>query len=176
MSVEGPENQSNGAERSKFENNGIIRGRRAGSTKAQAEKAEKLRSRGRSNEEIAKALGVSTRTVTRYLKKTVHRPLSPIMEAVTRLPKASLMKLFKIRKSGDSDEIQQVLWLFILRRLRHPEWKKLWGEASEGHRGAAENMNAGFSWFIRSCRRDLYSEPDGYFDDDDGVVDGSLIE
>jgi orotate phosphoribosyltransferase-like protein len=51
---------------------GIYRGRQCGTTKAPARRAQELRGRGLTVQEIATALGVSRRTVLRYLAtKTV---------------------------------------------------------------------------------------------------------
>jgi DNA invertase Pin-like site-specific DNA recombinase len=47
---------------------GIYRGRKAGTTKAQPDRAKALRAKGLQIEEIATALGASVRTVHRYLK------------------------------------------------------------------------------------------------------------
>lgn len=47
---------------------GVHLGRKAGSTKAKPEKAAKLKEKGLTNAEIAAALGVSPRTVSRYLE------------------------------------------------------------------------------------------------------------
>jgi len=46
---------------------GVYRGRQRGTTKARPERARALRERGLTLPEIAKALGVSERTVFRYL-------------------------------------------------------------------------------------------------------------
>jgi DNA invertase Pin-like site-specific DNA recombinase len=46
---------------------GVYLGRKAGTTKADARRAAELRRRGLKDEEIAKALGVTRRTVQRYL-------------------------------------------------------------------------------------------------------------
>jgi DNA invertase Pin-like site-specific DNA recombinase len=49
--------------------NGKYRGRKNGTTKAKPQRAVELRSRGLTNVEIATALGVSRRSVQRYLKQ-----------------------------------------------------------------------------------------------------------
>ena len=46
---------------------GVYRGRKPGSTKARPARARRLAQRGLSTAEIARALGVSRRTVFRYL-------------------------------------------------------------------------------------------------------------
>ena len=48
--------------------NGVYTGRKSGTTKAKPDRAKQLRHRGLSVAEIAKSLGVSTRSVHRYLK------------------------------------------------------------------------------------------------------------
>jgi DNA invertase Pin-like site-specific DNA recombinase len=47
---------------------GVYLGRRPGTTKAKPSRARKLRQRGLTDSEIARALGVSRRTIQRYLK------------------------------------------------------------------------------------------------------------
>jgi DNA invertase Pin-like site-specific DNA recombinase len=47
---------------------GVYRGRKPGSTKAKPQRAQKLLSRGLTHGEIAQAMGVSRRTVIRYLQ------------------------------------------------------------------------------------------------------------
>ena len=46
---------------------GVYSGRQAGTTKAKPARAAKLRERGMTDNEIATALGVSRRTIQRYL-------------------------------------------------------------------------------------------------------------
>lgn len=48
--------------------NGVYQGRKLGTTKGQPERAAKLRDKGNNDTEIARSLGVSVRTVQRYLR------------------------------------------------------------------------------------------------------------
>ena len=47
---------------------GVYRGRRPGTTKGQPDRARELQAKGLTAPEIAQALGVSPRTVFRYLR------------------------------------------------------------------------------------------------------------
>lgn len=55
---------------------GVYMGRKAGATKSMPQEASRLRARGFMDNEIAKQLGVSRRTVQRYLKGAEDRLLS----------------------------------------------------------------------------------------------------
>jgi DNA invertase Pin-like site-specific DNA recombinase len=55
---------------------GVYLGRRAGSTKSTPEEAYGLRVRGFTDSEIARQLGISRRTVQRYLRRASDRPPS----------------------------------------------------------------------------------------------------
>jgi DNA invertase Pin-like site-specific DNA recombinase len=48
---------------------GIYKGRKLGATKAKPQRARKLRDKGMTLPEIAQALSVDKRTVSRYLKR-----------------------------------------------------------------------------------------------------------
>ena len=49
---------------------GVYLGRKVGTTKAKPQRAHKLRDKGLTHEEIATAMGVSRRTVIRYLAES----------------------------------------------------------------------------------------------------------
>ena len=61
------ERQKAGIEAAKEQ--GVYQGRKAGTTKAKPQRAKRLRDKGLTHEEIGQALGVSRRTVIRYLQE-----------------------------------------------------------------------------------------------------------
>ncbi len=106
----------------------LSRGRRQGSTKGQIELAEKLRKKGQTNEQIAATLGVSPRTVTRYLNPASKNKLS-LMRTIRSLPADEWIRLFKLLRYDYSNQ-ENGVWLFILRYLDHPQWKMFWGSVT----------------------------------------------
>jgi hypothetical protein len=90
--------------------------------------AEKLRKKGQTNEQIADALGVSPRTVSRYLSPAVKTKMS-LVNTIRALPAEEWIRLFKLLKYDSSNQ-ETGIWLFLLRYLDHPQWEMFWSHVT----------------------------------------------
>ncbi len=135
----------------------VYRGRKRGSTKAQVVEAIKLRERGLSNPQIAKRLGISQRTVTRYLK-SVRKPRSPIDVAIEQLTGDDISEILKLNISEESHPYRHAMQLVLLKELRHRKAKQLWRESPSEVQAQAGQIEGLFRDFLNACRNTGYSE------------------
>lgn len=99
-------------------------GRRVGSTKVSRHLVEKLRKQGKTNEEIASELKISTRTVTRYLGTAGQKKLS-LAKTFATLNSQYAKSLFQIHFSK-INSYDRAMAMFILRESGHPQWEQVW--------------------------------------------------
>lgn len=135
----------------------VYRGRKRGSTKSPVEDAIKLRERGLSNPQIAKRLGISQRTVTRYVK-SVRKPRSPIEVAIEQLTGDDISEILKLKISEESHPYRHAMQLVLLKELRHRKAKQFWRESPSEVQAQAGQIERLFRDFLNGCTETAFEE------------------
>lgn len=119
------------------------KGRRKGTVKADISKAFKMRSQGKSNEEIANALGISSRTVTRYLTP----------DSLTKSTTINWKKLFAV-----NGELSKSMELMLLRLANDPRWRRKWNSERSYIQCESVILKRMFEAFLRRCEQAEFFE------------------